>query len=347
MLVHVFQTAGVDPGYLVGGVMNNGNRSYATGSGDYFIVEGDEYDSAYFDKRPKFLLYRPTTAIVTSIEFDHADIYDTWDDYLEAFHEFASLVPKSGLLVVNIDDSHTARLASSSVCRFRTYGLDTPDAHVTARDIQAIDGGQSFTLVVDRKPLGTIHLSMNGRHNLLNALGVCSVALDEGISIEALQEGLRSFKGIQRRQQVRGEEGGVIVVDDFAHHPTAVRATIQATRERWPDRRIVAIFEPRSNSSRRKIFETGYAVAFTEAGAVFMSTPPFRHNDDADNFMDIDVVLDRIRKLGIDAETRSSADELLEPLLSYLEPGDIALIMSNGGFGNIHERLLSALSDSD
>lgn len=344
MLVHVLQTAGLDPGFLVGGVMNNGNRSYAVGCGEHFVVEGDEYDSAYFDKRPKFLLYRPTTAIVTSIEFDHADIYDTWDDYLEAFKEFATLVPPSGLLVVNIDDPQTARLASSAVCRFRTYGLDSPEAQVTARNVRASDEGQSFALIVNSQTLGTLDLPMNGRHNLLNALGVCAVALDEGVPMSAIQEGLRSFKGIQRRQQIRGEAGEVIVVDDFAHHPTAVRATIQATRERWTNRRIVAVFEPRSNSSRRKVFESGYSEAFIEADAVFLSTPPFRHNDDVSNFMNIDVVIERIRARGIHAETASGADDLLGPLLKYLEPGDIALIMSNGSFGNIHERILSGLS---
>jgi len=186
---------------------------------------------------------------------------------------------------------------------------------------------------------------MSGRHNLLNSLGVCAIALDEGLPLPAIAEGLRSFGGIQRRQQIRGEADGVVVVDDFAHHPTAVKATIQAIRERWGDRRIIAIFEPRSNSSRRKIFEEGYSLAFGDADAVYLSSPPFRHNDDPSDFMDIEAVLDRIRAQGKQANSASGADELLQPVLDFLRPGDIALVMSNGGFGNIHERLLVPLAD--
>ena len=226
----------------------------------------------------------------------------------------------------------------------RTYGLDAPGVDITATDIVATDTGQKFSLVVDEVHVRDLELAMSGRHNLLNALGVCSIALDEGLPVSAIAEGLRSFQGIQRRQQIRGQAGGVIVVDDFAHHPTAVKATIQATRERWGNRRIVAVFEPRSNSSRRKIFEEGYSAAFRGAEAVFLSSPPFRHNDDPSNFMDIDVVLRNIVAHGSIAFKASGADELLRPLLEFLRPGDVALVMSNGGFGNIHERLLVGLA---
>ena len=344
MLVNVFQTAGIDTGYFVGGVNIKDGRSCAVGRDEYFIVEGDEYDSAYFDKRPKFLHYRPSSAVVTSVEFDHADIYESRDDYLEAFAEFIRLVPEDGLLVLNADDPRAAALARTARARVRTYGLDAPGVDITATDIVATDTGQKFSLVVDEVHVRDLELAMSGRHNLLNALGVCSIALDEGLPVSAIAEGLRSFQGIQRRQQIRGQAGGVIVVDDFAHHPTAVKATIQATRERWGNRRIVAVFEPRSNSSRRKIFEEGYSAAFRGAEAVFLSNPPFRHNDDPSNFMDIDVVLDNIVAHGSIAFKASGADELLRPLLEFLRPGDVALVMSNGGFGNIHERLLVGLA---
>ncbi|PIQ62544.1 MAG: UDP-N-acetylmuramate:L-alanyl-gamma-D-glutamyl-meso-diaminopimelate ligase [Bacteroidetes bacterium CG12_big_fil_rev_8_21_14_0_65_60_17] len=344
LLTHVLQSAGLDPGFMVGGVMNNGNASFSAGTGRHFIVEGDEYDSAYFDKRPKFMHYRPVSAIVTSLEFDHADIYETMDDYREAFRALVGLVPGKGLLMLNADDEEVRALANGVRARIRFYGLENEHADITARDIRPGNGGIRFTPVVNGKGLGPMFLNMSGRHNLMNALSVLGVCLDEGVSARQIGRAFASFEGIRRRQQIRGEERGVIVVDDFAHHPTAVRATLEATRERWPDRRLVAVFEPRSNSSRRKVFETGYAEAFRWADALFLSTPPFRHNDDPSNFMDVGRVLDDVRCHGTDAFQGLDADALLPMLLRYLKPGDVALIMSNGSFGGIHGRLLEALA---
>ena len=344
MLVHVLRAAGHDPGFLVGGVMTNGNVNYAVGGGRHFVVEGDEYDSAYFDKRPKFMHYRPTGAIVTSMEFDHADIYDDWDDYREAFHRFAALVPEDGLLVLNGDASAVRALATSTDAQVRTYGLEHDDLHVTARDIRATADGQTCTLVVDGDARGTLTLPMGGRHNLMNALAVCALALEEGLTPPQLTDGFGSFRGMKRRQEIRGEADGVLVLDDFAHHPTAVQETIRAVRLRWPGRRVVAVFEPRSNSSRRKIFEEPYGDAFDEAALAFLSAPPFRHNDDPTSFMDTEVVARRIAERGTPAYVRPDADALLPLLLDHLRPGDLALIMSNGGFGNIHQKLLDALA---
>ena len=344
LMTFTLQHAGLDPGFLVGGVMTNGGASYGVGTGPHFVIEGDEYDSAYFDKRPKFMHYRPSTAIVTTVEFDHADIYASMDDYREAFEAFVTTVPSHGMLVLNADEPEVARLAGNARARVRTYGLRATDADVTATDVVAHDGGQSFTPVVDGMPMDRIHLSMSGTHNLMNALSVLAVALDEGVELDRIGHAFRAFEGIQRRQQVRGETRGVIVVDDFAHHPTAVRATIQSARERWPDRRIVAVFEPRSNSSRRKVFEAGYSEAFLEAHAAFLSTPPFRHNDDPSNFMDVDSVLAALSAAGLDTFKAPDADALLPMLVRYLKPGDVALIMSNGAFGGIHGRLLEGLA---
>ena len=346
LLAHVFRSAGKDPGFLVGGVMNNGQVSYSVGTGPHFIIEGDEYDTAYFDKRPKFLHYRPRTAIVTSVEFDHADIYQSMEDYREAFGLFAGLVPEEGLLVLCADQPEVMRLRSHARSRVMTYGLDRRDADVTAVRIDTGSDGQRFDLMIGGELQGRIWLPLSGRHNLLNALAVATVALDEGLSVDDLVRGFGTFAGIQRRQQIRGEQGGVIVVDDFAHHPTAVKATVQAAAERWPSRRIVAVFEPRSNSSRRKVFEEGYANAFEQAGAVFLSRPPFRHNDKAEDFMNVDTVIERIRGTGIPAVAAEGAGELLPLILDELRPGDVALIMSNGGFGGIHDKLLLALGSA-
>jgi len=344
LLTHVLSATNLQPGFLVGGVMNNGGVSFDVGSGTHFVVEGDEYDSAYFDKRPKFMHYRPQSAIVTSLEFDHADIYASMDDYREAFRAFVSLVPERGLLMLNADDAEVRALAGHGKARVHYYGLDRDNADITARDIRPGDGGIRFTPVVHGEVLESMFLNMSGRHNLMNALSVLGICLDEGLSPDEIGSAFASFEGIRRRQQVRGEEHGVVVVDDFAHHPTAVRATIQAARERWPDRRIVSVFEPRSNSSRRKVFEAGYADAFRAADALFLSTPPFRHNDDPSNFMDVDHVLADVTLHGTDAFKGADAEALLPMLLRYLQPGDVALIMSNGSFGGIHGRLLEALA---
>lgn len=344
LLTHVLQSGGLHPGFLVGGVMNNGGASFDQGTGAHFVVEGDEYDSAYFDKRPKFMHYRPQSAIVTSLEFDHADIYASMEDYRSAFRAFVACVPEQGLLMLNADDLEVRALANDTPARVEYYGLDSDHAVITARDIRPGDGGIRFTPVVHGRPLNSMFLNMSGRHNLMNALSVLGICLDEGLPASQIGRAFASFEGIERRQQVRGEEHGVVVVDDFAHHPTAVRATLQAARERWPDRRIVAVFEPRSNSSRRKVFENGYAEAFRSADGVFLSTPPFRHNDDPSNFMDVDHVLSSVAAHGIDAFKGPDADALLPMLLRYLQPGDVALIMSNGSFGGIHGRLLAALA---
>ena len=344
MLTHVFHAASLDPGFLIGGIMNDGGKSFAVGSDAFFLVEGDEYDSSYFDKRPKFLHYQPQGAVVTSVEFDHADIYGNQEEYKEAFREFVSLIPAGGILALNADDPATVELSETATSRIVYYGLN--GATLTARNVTTSSTGQAFDLFENGHRLGTIELSMSGRHNLQNALAVAAIALDASIPLPAIQDGLKSFSGIQRRQQILGEEKGVIVIDDFAHHPTAVGATIQSVQERFPEHRIVAIFEPRSNSSRRKVFENGYAEALSLADAAFVCSPPFRHNDDTSNFMSIEAVLEKLERSGVYGHSAENADSLLDPLLEFLQPGDVALVMSNGGFGNIHRRILQSLEEN-
>jgi UDP-N-acetylmuramate: L-alanyl-gamma-D-glutamyl-meso-diaminopimelate ligase len=347
MLAHVLRAAGRDPGFFIGGVMTNYGATCAVGTGPHFVVEGDEYDSAYFDKRPKFMHYRPTSAIVTSMEFDHADIYAGWDDYRDAFRAFVGLLPAEGLLLLNGDDPEVRELADHTDARVRFFGLNGTDDHVTATDIRPVEGGQRFTLVADGEALTEIFLPMSGWVSRFDALGVCAIALDEGLAPEAIADAFAGFEGMKRRQEILGETAGVIVIDDFAHHPTAVHATVHAVQERWPSRRTVAVFEPRSNSSRRKVFETTYADALAEADAVFLSAPPLRHNDNRDDFLDVDVVTDRIEAEGVPAASYPSADALLPPLLDTLRPGDVALVMSNGSFDGLHQKLLAALRERE
>jgi UDP-N-acetylmuramate: L-alanyl-gamma-D-glutamyl-meso-diaminopimelate ligase len=348
LMTHVLRTAGLDPGFLVGGVLVGEEATSGLGSGPHVVVEGDEYDAAYFDKRPKMLLYRPQVAVVTSMEFDHADIYDDWEDYRAAFRAFVALVPADGgHLVLNGDDPDVRALAPDASARVTFYG-DGPGNEVTARDIRHEEGGQRFTLVAPGVDL-PVYLPMGGAYNRHNALAVAALALGEGVAPSDLARGLATFAGMGRRQEAKGAPGDVLVVDDFAHHPTAVAATLRGVRERWPGRlaqgRLVAVFEPRSNSSRRKVFEARYGEAFDDADAVFLSAPPLRHNDRADDFLDPARVVETVRARGTQAAAFPSADALLPALLDDLRPGDLCLVMSNGGFDGLVDRLLAALGD--
>ena len=342
MLAHLLRESGKDPGFLVGGIMNGSGVSYALGQGAHFVVEGDEYDSAYFDKEPKFMHYQPTSAIVTSMEFDHADIYHDWDDYQDAFRRFVGLIGAGGLLALCGDDPGVRLLAGDTAARTVLYGLQN-GSNVTATHIRPAPDGQRFTLMAERQEVADIFLPMSGRHNLLNALGACAIALDEGLGAQDLAQSFASFPGMKRRQEVLGEVSGVLVVDDFAHHPTAVRATIGGAKERWPGRRLVAVFEPRTNTSRRKAFEMPYAEAFDGADLAFLSAPPFRHNDDAAQCMDMGALIQSITARGTPTFLFSSSDALLPSLLDTVEGGDIVLVMSNGAFDGLQGRLLQGL----
>ncbi len=343
LLVHLLRTAGLDPGFLVGGVMQHENRSYALGSDAPFVIEGDEYDCAYFDKRPKFMQYRPQRAVVTSVEFDHADIYADEADYRQAFASFVGLLDADGLLALCGDDPTVRELASHTEATVRTYGLSA-DNDVRASDHTVTDEGQRFTLHLNEHSVPDVHLPMYGRHNVQNALAAALLAHHEGASPEQIAEGLATFEGMKRRQEVRGTPNGILVLDDFAHHPTAVRATLTAVRAAHPDRRLVAVFEPRSNSSRRKIFETAYGDAFDDADRVFLKAPPVRHNDDPEAMLDPQAVIQRIETRGTPAQAFEDVDRLLPPLVECLRPGDVALLMSNGSFDGLHERLIEALA---
>ncbi len=345
LLVHLLRHAGVDPGFLVGGVMEDTEQSYALGSDAPFVVEGDEYDSAYFDKQPKFLHYRPQSAIVTSLEFDHADIFVDRDDYRGAFEEFVGRLPRDGQLALCGDAPAVRALADHTRAPVRTYGL-APSNDIRAEALTPTGSGLSFTLRMGRHR-EEVRLPLPGRHNVQNALAAALLARREGVSPSTIAAGLASFGGMKRRQQVRGRPNDVLVVDDFAHHPTAVAATVEALRAAHPDRRLVAIFEPRSNTSRRTRFEAAYGTAFDAADRVFLKAPPVRHNDDADAMLDPTAVAHTIRDRGVSAEVFEDVDAVLPTLTDTLQPGDVALLMSNGRFGGLPERLPDALAQSE
>jgi UDP-N-acetylmuramate: L-alanyl-gamma-D-glutamyl-meso-diaminopimelate ligase len=347
LLGHVLTSAGRDPSFLVGGVARNYDANFRLGAGPHFVVEGDEYDTAYFDKGPKFLHYRPRTVILTSIEFDHADIFRDLPHYESAFERFVRLLPPDGCLAVGAAYPNALRIAGASAARVVTYGLG-PSAGAaavdyTARDLTHGPEGARFIVLEQGHPLGVATLPGGGAQNVENALGVVAAARHLGLTFDELARGLGTYAGVRRRQEVRGEARGVTVVDDFAHHPTAVRATIAAIQARFPGRRIWAAFEPRSNTSRRRIHQAEYVEALAEAPCVLLKAPEPHDMVPEDQRLDAGRVVTDLRARGVDAHADADVDRLVRIVADGARPGDVVLVMSNGAFGGFIDRLLAVL----
>ncbi|MGE5412792.1 MAG: UDP-N-acetylmuramate--L-alanine ligase, partial [Syntrophomonadaceae bacterium] len=263
--------AGRDPGFLVGGEMKNFGRGYRHGKGPHFVLEGDEYNAAFFDRGPKFLHYEPKHLFVGNIEFDHADLYADLPAVVEAFRQVVRLVPTGGVVVVNADDPRVAALALESAAALVRVSLENPSADFSARDLRFGPDGTEFTLLEAGLPAARLSSPLLGVHNVRNALGAIALVRGLGLSLSEIERSLPRFAGVRRRMDVRGEKNGVLVVDDFAHHPTAVRGTLEAARARFPGRRLWALFEPRSNTAGRKMFEEEYAGAFDAADALVVA----------------------------------------------------------------------------
>ncbi len=351
LLGHVLARAGRDPSFLVGGVARNYDASYRVGAGPHFVVEGDEYDTAYFDKGPKFLHYRPRTAILTSIEFDHADIFRNLPHYEAAFERFVGLLPAGGCLAVSAAYPNALRIARASAARVVTYGLEArpggagggAGADYVARDLVHGPESARFAVLERGQALGLATLPGGGAHNVENALGVVAAARALGLAFGEIAPGLASFAGVRRRQEVRGEVGGVVVVDDFAHHPTAVRETIAAIRARFPGRQLWAAFEPRSNTSRRRVHQAEYVEALAGAACVALKVPEPHDMVPVDQRLDAERVVADLRAHGVEARTEADVDQLVRFVAGGVRPGDVVLIMSNGAFGGFVDRLLAAL----
>jgi len=346
MLAWLFQTAGKRPNFLVGGVAENFGKSYGLGGGVEFILEGDEYETAFWDRGPKFFHYHPDDLIVTSLEYDHADIYPDFETYELAFRRLVNLVPRRGRVVVwgDSEDSGPAlrRAAEKAFCPVTTYGFG-PENDWVASDF-AVDGETTrFRVAHQGKTFAEIALVASGRHNVLNALAALVVAEGRGIGAEEIAKGLATFRSVKRRMDVKGEIGGIVVVDDFAHHPTAVRATIEAARGRWPGRRLWAILEPRSNSMRRKVFQEALPKALALGDRVVLGGV-FRAQQLGDeNRLDPETVAASVRALGKEARVIPGSDAIAEHLAAETKPGDLVLIMSNGSFDGLCEKLLKKL----
>lgn len=339
----VLDACGLAPGFMIGGMAKNFSHNGRTGTGEPFVIEGDEYDSAFFDKEPKFFHYGARIGVLTSIEFDHGDIYPDFSVLVGKFARFVSLIPPSGTLIACTDFESIRELLPQCPGRVVTYGFQgTPDWSAT--DIAATPGGGTrFTLLRRGEAAGTVTIPMTGRHNVANALSVLAVAETLQLAPADVQRGLDGFSGITRRQDLVAEVEGVSIYDDFAHHPTAVAETIEAIRMRHPQGRLFACFEPRSNTSRRKVFQDSYPQAFAGADLALVA-PVFRAEALSDEErLDVPQLVSAIEALGVTAEAPESASAIIERLTALVKPGDVVLIMSNGGFEGIHQRLAQAL----
>ncbi len=338
----VLQSAGRDPSLLVGGVPLNFNEGFRLARGPHFVIEGDEYDTAYFDKGPKFLHYRPRTALFTGAEFDHADIYRDMAHYESAFERLMAILPADGYLAACTTFENSQRIVSTAKCKVETYSA-VKDADWTQSELSLGPKGAQFDVRYRGKVEARVTLPAAGRHNVENALGVYAAARALGLSAEEIKQGFAAFKGVKRRQELRGVERGVAVIDDFAHHPTAVRETIAAVAAQYPGQRLIAVFEPRSNTAMRKIHEEEYAHAFTGAAEAILSQPTAIAKVPEHERVDARKLAADISRAGTPCRWFETPDAIVEALAKECRAGDVVLAMSNGAFGGIHQKLLQAL----
>ena len=346
----VMSVGGLDPTFLVGGVVQNFGVSFKVSESDYFLIEGDEYDTAYFDKGPKFMHYLPELAIVNNIEFDHADIYKDLDAVKLAFRRFMNTVPGNGRLIAGWDSPHVRQIVDEMGTRLFTQ-LETfgtcDDAKWQARDIDYSGENARFNVFRDGEEWAEFETTLIGDFNIRNCLAVIIAADAWGISKDKIAEALRTFQSVRRRMQVRGSERGVTVIDDFAHHPTAVRETLLALKTKYRGQRIVAVFEPRSWSSRLAVFQNDYARAFEPADYVIIASVfDSGRATEKGKVLDTRQLIDDISSQGKPAFAIDRVDDIVSHLEPRLESGDIVAIMSNGGFGGIHEKILDNLRNS-
>ena len=336
-------SGGLDPSVLVGGISGNFESSYRLGQGRAFVIEGDEYDSAFFDKTAKFLKYLPDVAVVGNLEYDHADIYPDMDALRLAFTRFVNLVPRRGLLLLGADSPEAAALAGGARCRVETFGM-TDGATWQAHAIESTPDGMRFSVRRRGETYARMSLPLFGDFNVRNALAAIAIADAEGLSAPAIADALRTFKGVKRRLQLRGTAAGVAVYDDFAHHPTAIAETLAGLTSAFPDRRVWAVFEPRSATSCRRIFQDDFAKAFASSpvhrviiAAVFRASLPEQER------LSAATLVETLSAEGVSAEHIPEVGDIVAAIARDARAGDIVVGMSNGGFDDFHARLLTAL----
>ena len=343
MLAWIFETAGRHPDFLVGGVAPNfAERSYGLGGGAEFIIEGDEYDTAFFDKGPKFLHYHPVELIVTSLEYDHADIYPNLEAIALQFRRLVNLVPRRGRILIWGESAALKEVTARAFCPVETYGL-APDCDWFAGDIQWHDEATEFRVVHRGMAVAQIRMPVAGRHNVLDALAAVALAYGRGVEPAALERALLTFQSVRRRMEIKGDVDDILVVEDFAHHPTAIRLTLEAARTRWPRRKVWAALEPRSNTMRRKVFQNDLADSLALADVVLFGAVNRAQLLADDERLSPEAICQSIRSRGRQAWALGSADEIAATLAEQTKSGDLVLLMSNGGFDGLTGKLLERL----
>ncbi len=345
MLSYMAEVLGLNPGFFVGGIPLNYGKSFKKAEGDYFVIEGDEYDTAFFDKVPKFIYYKPKYVILTGIEFDHADIYSSLEQILAEFTKLLKLIPSDGILIYNGDCPNIQKIIAQAKCKTASFGEGEACTYrFTQRALFA--GRNQVSVNKNNEKLADMALKLFGHHNSLNALSCLALATELGWNKSKTLQGLAGFKGVKRRQEVIGQINGVTVVEDFAHHPTAVDLTIKSMKEQYPERRIISIFEPRSATSRRNIFQSDYAKAFLSTDIALVAKPYNQSNISEEERFSTSVLISDLSKAGVRAFDFESSDNIITYLSKEVKPGDVILIMSNGGFDGLYKKLLKTLSET-
>jgi UDP-N-acetylmuramate: L-alanyl-gamma-D-glutamyl-meso-diaminopimelate ligase len=338
MLAWIFQVAGLEPSFLIGGIAENFGSSFAVTPGKHFILEGDEYDTAFFDKGPKFLHYMPDRVLLTSVEFDHADIYKNLDEVKTAFKRLVNLVPRRGGIVAWDGASTVDECVGKAFCPVERYGL-TEEAAWRITDERFTPEETMWTVLREGKPWAEFEFPLAGEYNVLNATGAAAMAVACGISKEKIAEALRTFKSVKRRLEVKAELNGVTIIDDFAHHPTAIAGTLEALRVRYPGRRLWAIFEPRSNTLRRKVFEAELVRSLALADQVVIASVYRPEAVPEAERMETSALVAGLQRASRPARELPDADAIVATVVPELRSGDVVAILSNGGFGGIYEKL--------
>ncbi len=338
LLTWVFEHNGLNPSYLIGGIPNNLSQGARFTDSEWFIIEGDEYDTAFFDKRSKFIHYLPEVAIINNVEFDHADIFADLAAVQKTFSHFIRIVPRNGLLLGNGDDANLAPLLNVNFCPVKRFGLGDNNS-IRATNMRLGPTASEFEI-----PSAKFHLNLAGEFNVRNALAVVAAAKHCGLSNKQIQSGFDTFTGIKRRMEVRGISGGVTVIDDFGHHPTAIRETLRALRLKYPSDKIWAVFEPRSNTTRRNVFQKELADSFADAHGVVVSQVARLELLKPEERLSPENLMADLKTAGKDAAYLPDADAIVAHLAAKVQGGDIVCVFSNGGFGDIHTKLLKRLS---
>ena len=342
ILAWMLYQAGFDPSFMIGGILQNFNSNYRLGAGEHIIIEGDEYDTAFFDKGPKFMHYRPAMTVLTSIEFDHADIFRDLNHLRMIFGGFLSKLDRSSILFAFDADQNVRELISEARCQIELYGnCNSSDWHLGQ---VLIDSPWTYFEVLKADRLfARFKTKLVGRYNLINALPVIAIAHHLGMPAEVISRGLETFIGIKRRQQIRGQKNQIMVLDDFAHHPTAVRETIEAVKSAYSPKRLIAVFEPRTNTSMRKVFQNVYPASFDYADLICIRKPPLLNKIPTNERFSSEQLVADLKNRGKDAYYFTDTESIIGFLVQQATAGDLILVMSNGGFDNIHQRLLDRL----